>query len=110
MTGLIDAFVNISTQGGYSSSNDISGGIYQSLLTTAAGLVVAIPSAVAYSYLSARVNTLMHDMERGGIEIVHMISEKGGKPRKAVKSKARRSSISAPRTSAISPRSNFQAP
>jgi biopolymer transport protein ExbB len=77
VTGLIDAFVKISELGGYSSSNNISSGIYQSLLTTAAGLVVAIPSAVAYSYLSARVNTLMHDIERGGIEAVHMIYEKG---------------------------------
>jgi biopolymer transport protein ExbB len=77
VTGLIDAFVNISTLGGYSSSTDISGGIYQSLLTTAAGLVVAIPSAVAYSFLSARVNTLMHDIERGGIEAVHMIYARG---------------------------------
>lgn len=76
VTGLIEAFKSISELGGYSTSNDISAGIYQSLLTTAAGLAVAIPSAVAYSYLSARVNTLMHDIERGGIEVVHMISEK----------------------------------
>ena len=78
VTGLIDAFVAISTLGGYSTSNDISFGVYKSLLTTAAGLVVAIPSAVAYSYLSARVNTLMHDIERGGIEIMHMICDKDG--------------------------------
>ena len=76
VTGLIKAFVDISALGGYSSSNDISSGIYQSLLTTAAGLAVAIPSSVAYSYLSARVNTMMHDIERGGIEAVHMIYEK----------------------------------
>ncbi len=73
VTGLIDAFVNISSQSGYASSTDISNGIYQSLLTTAAGLVVAIPCAVAYSYISSRVNALMHDMERAGIEIVNLI-------------------------------------
>lgn len=74
ITGLIDVFVTISSQSsGYASSTDISGGIYKSLLTTAAGLVVAIPSSVAYSYLSARVNTLMHDIERGGIEVVNLI-------------------------------------
>jgi biopolymer transport protein ExbB len=76
VSGLIDAFVAMSSQGGYANSADISVGIYRSLLTTAAGLVVAIPSAVAYSYLSARVNWLMHDMERAGIEIVHIITEK----------------------------------
>lgn len=75
VTGLIDAFVTISTQSGYASSADISGGIYKSLLTTAAGLVVAIPSSVAYSFLSARVNALMHDIERAGIETVNLISD-----------------------------------
>ena len=37
--------------------------------------MVAIPCAVGYSYLSSRVNALMHDMERAGIEIVNLISE-----------------------------------
>lgn len=75
VTGLIDAFVNISTQTGYANSTDISAGIYQALLTTAAGLAVAIPAAVAYAYLSSRVHALLHDMERAGIEIVNLISE-----------------------------------
>ncbi len=73
IVGLIEAFVNISSQSGYASATDISAGIYQSLLTTAAGLVVAIPCSVAYSYLSSRVNALLHDMERAGIEIVNVI-------------------------------------
>src|SRR5207244_3359452 len=76
VTGMIEAFVTISSHSGLASSTDISNGIYQSLLTTAAGLVVAIPSSVAYSYLSSRVNSLMHDMERGGIEVVNLITEK----------------------------------
>jgi len=73
--GLIEAFVNVTSQSGFASATDIAGGIYQSLLTTAGGLVVAIPCAVGYSYLSSRVNALMHDMERAGIEIVNLISE-----------------------------------
>ncbi|MDP9291993.1 MAG: MotA/TolQ/ExbB proton channel family protein [Verrucomicrobiota bacterium] len=76
VTGLIECFVTLSAQSGYASSTDISRGIYQALLTTAAGLVVAIPSAVAYSYLSARVNSLIHDMERAGIEITNLITER----------------------------------
>lgn len=75
VTGLIEAFVNISTQSGFASSTDIASGIYQSLLTTAAGLVVAIPCAVGYGYLSARVNALLHDMERAGIEIVNLLCD-----------------------------------
>lgn len=75
VVGLIESFVTISSQSGFAGATDIASGIYQSLLTTAAGLVVAIPCAVAYSYLSSRVNTIMHDMERAGIEIVNLISE-----------------------------------
>jgi len=76
VTGLIEAFVTISSHAGYATSTEISAGIYKSLLTTAAGLVVAIPTSLAYAFLSSRVNTLMHDMERGGIEIVNLITEK----------------------------------
>lgn len=73
--GMIEVLGNISSQSGFASSVDISGGIYQSLLTTAAGLAVAIPSALGYAYLSAQVNALMHDMERAGIEIVNLITD-----------------------------------
>lgn len=74
LTGLIESFGRIESNSGLAKSMDISSGIYHSLLTAAAGLAVAIPASVAYSYLSARVNTLMHDMERGGIEIVNLIT------------------------------------
>ena len=52
VVGLIESFVNVTSQSGFASATDISSGIYQSLLTTAGGLVVAIPCAVGYSYLS----------------------------------------------------------
>ena len=77
--GLIEAFVNMSAKSGFASS-DIASGIYQSLLTTAAGLVVAIPCAVGYMFLSGRVNALMHDMERAGIEIVNLIADRRKAP------------------------------
>ena len=64
VAGMIDAFGTIA-----------SNGVYKSLLTTAAGLVVATPTFVAYSYLSSRVNTIMHEMERAGIEVVHMLTD-----------------------------------
>lgn len=71
--GLLDAFFRISAQGGYATTAEIASGVYQSLITTAAALAVAIPAFVAYSYLSARVDGLLRDMERTGIEVVQMI-------------------------------------
>ncbi len=76
VTGLIDAFVALSSQAGAATTMEVSAGIYKSLLTTAAGLVVAIPTALAHSFLSSRVNSLLHDMERGGIEIVNLLAAK----------------------------------
>ena len=76
VAGMIEAFGTISSHGGYATVTELSNGVYKSLLTTAAGLVVATPTFVAYSYLSSRVNTLMHEMERAGIEVVHMLSDR----------------------------------
>jgi biopolymer transport protein ExbB len=75
VTGLIQAFVQLSAGNGYATLADVSGGIYQSLLTTAAGLVVSIPTILAYCHLSARLNALLHEMERAGIEVVNLLSE-----------------------------------
>jgi biopolymer transport protein ExbB len=76
VTGMIDAFGTLSANGGYATVTELSNGVYKSLLTTAAGLVVATPTFIAYSYLSSRVNALMHEMERAGIEVVHMLSDR----------------------------------
>lgn len=76
VAGMIDAFGTLSSNGGYATVTELSNGVYKSLLTTAAGLVVATPTFVAYSYLSSRVNSLMHEMERAGIEVVHMLTDR----------------------------------
>ncbi len=75
VAGLIEAFDTMHAESGLASSMELSNGIYQSLLTTAAGLAVAIPCALAYAYCSARVNAMLHDIERAGIEIVNLLVE-----------------------------------
>ena len=75
VAGMIDAFGTIASHGGYATVTELSGGVYKSLLTTAAGLVVATPTFVGYAYLSARVNTILHEIERAGIEVVHMLKD-----------------------------------
>src|ERR1700751_438331 len=75
VTGLIQAFVQLSASNGYATLAEVSGGVYQSLLTTAASLAVAIPTILAYCFLSSRLNALMHEMERAGIEIVNILTD-----------------------------------
>ena len=53
---------------------DLAGGIGAALLTTVAGLVVAIPTYVAYNYLVSRVNTLVNEMEHAATELVNFMS------------------------------------
>ncbi len=73
VVGLLQTFVTIIAAGGYATTPEIASGIFSSLIATAAGLAVAIPTLLAHQYLSSRVNDLMHDMERAGIEVVSMI-------------------------------------
>lgn len=74
--GLLEAFYLISTQGGYATVADLSGAVYQSLISAAAGLAVAIPAFVGAAYLSSRVQDLVHDMERAGIEMVNLLKNR----------------------------------
>lgn len=78
--GLLSTFQEIASQSGYASATDIAEGVYEALLTTAGSLAVALPAFVAYSYLSARINSLIHDMERTGIEILAILDEVRTKP------------------------------
>ena len=71
--GLLNAFQQISAHGGYATASEIAGGVYESLLTSAAALTVAIPAFIAHSYLSARVNAVLHDIERAAIETIEIL-------------------------------------
>ena len=53
--GMIDAFRGLETDGNIGQSSTLAGGIWEALLTTAAGLSVAIPLAVAHGLLEGRV-------------------------------------------------------
>lgn len=75
LMGLLDAFQKIASQSGYATAADLADGVYESLITSGASLAVAIPAFVAYSYLNARNTSLIHDMERVGIEILAIFDE-----------------------------------
>lgn len=55
---------------------DLAGGIWQALLTTAAGLIVAIPTIVAYHYLVSKVQDFVLEMERSATELINMMSQR----------------------------------
>lgn len=61
--GMIQSFQELELAQGAANASVLAGGIWQALLTTAAGLVVAIPAAVGASLLTARVDGAAHDIE-----------------------------------------------
>ncbi len=56
------------------SPGQLAGGVWVALLTTAAGLVVAVPAYVGYNYLVSRVQHLVLDMEKAANEILNYLS------------------------------------
>ncbi|MFH1457883.1 MAG: MotA/TolQ/ExbB proton channel family protein [Candidatus Omnitrophota bacterium] len=57
------------------SPGDLAGGIWEALLTTVAGLIVAIPTFVAYNYLVSRINHFILEMEKASTELVNFLTE-----------------------------------
>ena len=67
--------------------NDLSGGISAALLTTGAGLVLAIPCLIAYNYLVARVETFCIEMDKASSEILYFFDHKDEKVKNESESK-----------------------
>jgi len=66
VSGMIRAFTAITTQG-VGNPAILAGGISEALITTAAGLAVAIPSLIAYRFLRGRVDGLVVQIEKEAI-------------------------------------------
>jgi biopolymer transport protein ExbB len=75
IAGLIETFTQLNNVNGYATPADVARGVYQSLITSALGLVVAIPSYLFYAFLAAKARHQMHDLERAGIEIVNILED-----------------------------------
>jgi len=75
VSGMIRAFMKIQEKGGAANPGDLANGIWEALLTTAAGLAVAIPVLVVYNYLVSRVDGFVLDMERSSTDLVEILSE-----------------------------------
>ncbi|BCR04801.1 translocation protein TolQ [Desulfuromonas versatilis] len=70
--GMIDAFTVISVQG-VGTPATLGGGISEALITTAAGLVVAIPTILLHKYLTSRVDRITLEMEEFSLHLVDLL-------------------------------------
>ena len=71
VSGMIKTFKVISQAGGNPSL--LAGGIAEALITTAAGLCVAIPTLVCYRILKDKVESLIFEMEESSIRIIELM-------------------------------------
>ncbi len=70
--GMIKVFAAITTQG-VGNPTVLAGGISEALITTAAGLSVAIPSLIFYRYFRGKVDALVLKMEEEALKIVDVM-------------------------------------
>lgn len=93
VVGMIDVFTAIRVAG-VGDAPALAGGISEALITTASGLVVAIPSLIAYRYLRGRVNELVVGMEQQAVALLETLygrgegAEVGAAPRRRRRAKA----------------------
>lgn len=75
--GMIQIF-NVLSTGGIGDAQALSGGIAEALLTTAAGLSVAIPAQIFYYVIKYRSDMIIKDLEKETLEITNMAAGKTG--------------------------------
>ena len=78
VAGMINAFAVIQNKQGLVNPSDLAEGISNALVTTAAGLTVAIPTLVAYNYFVTRVDNLVLEMEISSSELVELLTKDRG--------------------------------
>ncbi len=75
VTGMIQAFIAIAQEEGNVSPKLLSTGIYEAMITTAAGLIVGIIAYLGYNYLVALVSKVVHKMEYNSIDFIELLQE-----------------------------------
>lgn len=73
--GMIQVFAVVAQQG-VAQADALAGGISQAMITTATGLVIAIPSLAAYNYYVGKAEGIILEMERLALELIKLIIER----------------------------------
>jgi biopolymer transport protein ExbB len=73
IAGMIILFFNIQHQG--FSLENIAGGIYTKMVTSAVGLIIGLMAYVAHNYLNAQINKNVNRMETASVEFLDILQE-----------------------------------
>ena len=77
VTGMISSFDALA-KAGLSNPALVAAGISEALITTAAGLFIAIPMQLGYNYFTSRINKFVRDIETSSNILLETIGEMGG--------------------------------
>ncbi|MGA0899585.1 MAG: MotA/TolQ/ExbB proton channel family protein [Luteolibacter sp.] len=75
LLGMLDTFQKVGEQGSFTSTVEMTTGIYAALITSVLGLGIAVPMYLFYLYFVGRAKRLVSRIERTGIEMVHLIAD-----------------------------------
>jgi biopolymer transport protein ExbB len=78
VVGMIDVFAEIMSQG-TGNASALAGGISQALITTAAGLTVAIPAIVMHRYFTGKIDAIVVELEQETIKLVDALHSEDSK-------------------------------
>jgi len=82
VVGIINAFKEITAQGGRTGIGAVAGGISEALVTTAIGLAVAIPAVMMFNYLTGRVEAFDVEMDNSSSELIDYFLKRRGAVRR----------------------------
>lgn len=74
VVGMIKAFIQIESHGGSVNASLLAGGIWEALLTTAAGLTVAIPCLLFHNIFQGRVERVESQLSALAKELSHVLN------------------------------------
>jgi len=75
ITGLIRAFMAWERAGANVTVSVLAAGIYEAMLTTAAGLIIAIPLYLCYNYFISRIKFTANELTNHCIQLIEVIAE-----------------------------------
>lgn len=75
ITGLIRAFMSWEQAGANVTVNALASGIYEAMITTAAGLSVAVPLFLCYNYFISRIKGIANDLTNHAIQLTELLAE-----------------------------------
>ncbi len=72
VVGMISVFSVITSQG-VGNPTELAGGISQALITTAAGISVAVPALIFHRYFRSKISDLAIEMEKSAMKLVDVV-------------------------------------